>query len=117
MRPMLRQGIDSVVLSPLPEKLQKYDIPLYRYPNGKYVLHRIVEVKDDHYRCLGDNTYAYETVYPEYLIAVVTAFKRGEKTIPVDAPGYRLYYRLWVGSYPLRRFARRAIGWIRRHLS
>ena len=26
MLPMLRQGIDSVVLSPLPEKLKKYDL-------------------------------------------------------------------------------------------
>ena len=116
MKPMLRQGIDSVVLSPLHGKLRKYDIPLYRYPSGKYILHRIVDVKEDHYICLGDNTYTYETVQPDYLIAVVTAFKRGDKTISVQSPVYRLYCRLWVGAYPLRKFAKRAIGWIRRHL-
>ena len=117
MKPMLRQSVDSVILSPLPERLQKYDLPLYRYPNGKYILHRIVEVKDGQFICLGDNTYAPETVLPEYCIAVVTAFRRGDKEISVKSLPYRLYCRLWVGSYPLRRFCRRAIGWLRRHLS
>ena len=116
MKPMLRQGIDSVVLSPLPEKLQKYDLPLYRYPSGKYILHRIVGEKDGNYLCLGDNTYTYETVEPSCMIAVVTAFQRGSKEIPVTDVRYRLYCRLWVALYPLRKFAKRAIGWIRRHL-
>ena len=34
MLPMLRQGIDTVTLSPLPEKLKKYDLPLYRRTDG-----------------------------------------------------------------------------------
>ena len=116
MLPMLRQGIDTVTLSPLPEKLSKYDLPLYQYPNGKYILHRIVEVKPDHYVCLGDNTYAYETVQPEYMIAVVTSFRRGEREISVSDPRYRLYCRVWVGTYPLRRFLRRVKNWLRRRL-
>ena len=116
MKPMLRQGIDSVILSPLPEKLRKYDLPLYRYPNGKYILHRIVEEKDGHFICLGDNTYTPETVLPEYCIAVVTTFCRGDKEISVESPMYRLYCRIWVGTYPVRRFIKRALGWLRRHL-
>ena len=43
MLPLLRQGRDAVVLSPLPERLRKYDVVLYRRRNGQYVLHRIVE--------------------------------------------------------------------------
>ena len=116
MLPMLRQGVDMVKLSPLPGELKKYDLPLYRYPNGKYVLHRIVSVGADGYRCMGDNTYFYEDVKPEYLIAVVTAFKRGNRWISVDAWHYRLYCRLWVGTYALRWFMKRAVGWLRRHL-
>ena len=34
MLPMLRQGIDSVTLSPLPDKLKKYDLPLYQRDDG-----------------------------------------------------------------------------------
>ena len=116
MLPMLRQGIDSVELSPLPEKLQKYDLPLYRYPSGKYLLHRIVGMEGGNYRCIGDNTYIFETVSPECMIAVVTAFRRGERRISVNAWHYKLYCRVWVGLYPLRHFAKRAIGWVKRHI-
>lgn len=116
MLPMLRQGIDSVELSPLPERLKKYDLPLYRYPSGKYLLHRIVGMEGENYRCIGDNTYVFETVPPQCMIAVVTAFRRGEKWISVDTWHYRLYCRVWVGLYPLRRFAKRAIGWLKRHI-
>ena len=59
MLPMLRQGKDSVVLSPVPEKLKKYDLPLYRRPDGQYVLHRIAEVGDT-YTCIGDNQFRME---------------------------------------------------------
>ena len=38
MLPMLRQDTDTVVLSPLPDKLRKYDLPLYQRDDGKYIL-------------------------------------------------------------------------------
>ena len=116
MRPMIRQGIDSVVLSPITDKLRKYDIPLYKYPDGKYVLHRIVQEREADYLCLGDNTFCYEIVKPEYLIAVVTAFKRRNRMISVRNFGYQIYCRVWIGCYPLRRLIRRGVNWIRRRL-
>lgn len=116
MLPMLRQGIDTVVLSPLPEKLKKYDIPLYQRDNGKYVLHRIVKVGQT-YTCIGDNQYKKEPgLRRNQMIAVVTAFSRGDRTIPVTAPGYRLYCRLWHYSRPVRHFLSRVKNRIRRML-
>ena len=103
MLPMLRQGKDAVELSPLPEKLKKYDLPVYRYPSGKIVMHRVVDVKDDHYVCLGDNTYQYEHIPQEWMIGLVTAFRRGKKRIEVTSALYRLYSRVWVALYPVRR--------------
>ena len=116
MLPMLRQGLDAVELAPLPEKLKKYDLPVYRYPSGKIVMHRVVAVKDDCYICLGDNTYSHETIYPEQMIALVSAFKRGQKRIEVDAWYYRLYSRVWCAIYPVRKLFVRGKGWLRRHL-
>lgn len=116
MLPMLRQGKDTVELAPLPEKLKKYDLPVYRYPSGKYVMHRVVEVRDTYYLCLGDNTWEYEKIFPEQLIGVVCAFKRGDRRICVDAPGYRLYCRVWVAIFPVRNFLRRAKNRLRRCL-
>lgn len=116
MLPLLRQGRDAVELSPLPPKLKKYDLPVYRYPSGKVVMHRVVGMKDGCYLCLGDNTYEYERVRPEWMIARVSAVRRGERRISVDAPGYRLYARVWVAVFPLRKFLKRAKNWLRRHL-
>ena len=116
MLPMLRQKKDAVELAPLPPKLHKYDLPVYRYPSGKIVMHRVVKVYPDHYVCLGDNTYEYEQIYPDQLIGVVSAFRRGEKRIPVTNPGYRVYCRVWVAAYPLRKLLRRGKNWLRRCL-
>lgn len=107
MLPMLRQGKDVVELSPLPPKLKKYDLPVYQYPSGKYVMHRVVDVKEDHYICLGDNTYEYEKITPDQMIGLVSAFKRGEKRIEVDDPAYRAYCRIWCAIFPARKTLRR----------
>lgn len=116
MLPMLRQGIDNVILSPLPNKLRKYDLPLYQRENGKYILHRVVKVGET-YTCIGDNQFELETgLRDDQMIALVTGFYRGEKFHSVNELGYRLYCRFWHYSRPLRHFWRRGIGWIRRHL-
>lgn len=116
MLPMLRQGIDSVELAPLPEQLKKYDLPVYQYPSGKYVMHRVVAVKDDHYVCRGDNTYRDEHIRHDQMLGVVSAFQRGEKRIEVDALGYRMYCRLWVAIYPLRKCFMQCRSWLSRHI-
>ena len=109
MLPMLRQGRDSVVLSPLPARLQKYDLPLYRRPDGQYVLHRIAEVGDT-YTCIGDNQFNYETgVSHDQMIAVVTSFTRGQRLHSVNELPYRLYCRIWHYSRPLRKFWHRVL--------
>lgn len=116
MLPMLRQGIDSVVLSPLPEKLKKYDLPLYQRDNGQYVLHRIVDVADS-YTCIGDNQFDREFgLRHDQMIAVVSAFYRADRQYSVESPGYRAYCRFWHYSRPLRHLWRRGIAFIRRWL-
>ncbi len=114
MLPMLRQGIDSVTLSPLPEKLKKYDLPLYQRDDGKYILHRIVKVRDT-YTCIGDNQFVLEPgVRHDQMIALVTGFTRGEKEHSVIEPGYQLYCRIWHYSRPIRFIIRKIRGLISR---
>lgn len=114
MLPMLRQGKDSVVLSPLPDKLNKYDLPLYQRDDGHYVLHRIVKAGET-YTCIGDNQFVYERgLEHRQMIAVVTAFTRDGKRIVVSDPGYRLYCRIWHISRPVRRLWRGGIGLLKR---
>ncbi len=116
MLPMLRQGVDTVVLSPVPEQLRKYDIPFYCRDNGQFVLHRIVAVGEN-YTCIGDNQFELEPgVRKEQVIAVVSSFNRGGREIPVTSLGYRCYCRFWHYSRPIRHLWRRGMGWLRRKL-
>ena len=102
MMPMIRQGVDKVVLSPLPKKLKKYDLPLYQRDNGQFVLHRIVKAGQT-YTCIGDNQYIYETgVRHDQMIGLVTGFYRGEKFHKVNSLSHRLYRCLWHRSRWLR---------------
>ncbi len=102
MLPLLRQGKDRVELGPLPQKLKKYDLPVYQMPSGKYLMHRILKVTPTHYICLGDNTLEFETIYAEQMIGVVTAIERNGKRIEVSHPLYRLYCLIWGHTRPLR---------------
>lgn len=104
MLPMLRPGTDSVELSAPPAKLKKYDLPLYQRKDGTFVLHRVVKVGET-YSCAGDNQFRYELgLEHQQIIAVVTAFYRGDKRHSVRQPGYRLYCRFWQAYRWLRRF-------------
>lgn len=115
MLPMLRQGRDSVILSPVPRKLKKYDLPLYRRDNGQFVLHRVIRVGDT-YTCMGDHQFIPEPgLRHDQMIGLVTAFYRDKKEIRVSSPGYWLYCRLWLLSRPLRHLWQRGVSWLRRH--
>lgn len=114
MMPMLRQGIDTVVLSPVTGKLKKYDLPFYQRKNGQYVLHRIVEVGEC-YTCVGDNQFALETdLQHDQMIAVVVAFTRGKKRYDIHDFRYQLYCRFWHYSRPIRRLWRWGVDCLRR---
>ena len=97
MWPMLRNRRDRVIVLPVgKERLKKYDLPLYRRPDGKYVLHRIIGVRDGEYIIRGDNTYIKEHVPDEWVIGYVSEFYRANR---------RLYARLWRWIFPVRYLA------------
>lgn len=109
MLPMLRQNIDSVLLSPVKGKLKKYDLPLYQRRNGHYVLHRILKAGET-YTCIGDNQFTYEKgVRQEQLIAVVTGYYRDEEYRSVTDLRYKFYvrWRHWT------RFPRHVFRWLK----
>lgn len=116
MLPMLRQGIDSVILSPLPEKLQKYDLPLYQRSDGHYVLHRVIRAGET-YTCMGDNQFVEEPgLNHGQMIGLVIGFYRGDRLHSVNEPTYRLYCRVWYHTRHIRHFWRRGIRFLRRCL-
>lgn len=120
MFPMLRNRRDRVVVLPVgPERLRKYDLPLYRRPDGKYILHRIIGVRPGEYIIRGDNTYAKEHVPDSWILGYVSEFYRGRRHVRTSDRGYRAYAAVWNALYPLRRvfvFAKRAAGAVWRRL-
>ena len=118
MYPMLRNRRDRIVVLPVgKERLKKYDLPLYRRPDGKYILHRIIGVREKDYVIRGDNTYVKEYIPDEWILGYVSEFYRQDRHILTSSRKYRLYAAVWNFIYPLRhvfvklrRFARRVIG-------
>lgn len=114
MLPLLRQGVDTVTLSPVTGRLRKYDLPFYRRADGSFVLHRVVAAGEN-YTCMGDNQFQPEPgLMQEQMIAVVTAFSRGGKEYSVRHPLYWLYCRFWHASRPVRHLWRRGLARVRR---
>ena len=79
MEPMLRNRKDTIIIEPVHGRLKRYDLPLYRRPDGKYVLHRILHVKKNGYVICGDNRWWKENVPDEWIVGVVTEFYRREE--------------------------------------
>lgn len=103
MWPMLRNRRDRIVVLPVgEEKLKKHDLPLYRRPDGKYILHRILDVREDHYVIRGDNTYQREYVPHEWVIGYVSEFYRKGKHVSSNSRAYHFYIVAWRLIYPAR---------------
>ncbi len=117
MLPLLRQGKDLfTVRKKGSERCKVGDVVLYRR-GDRYVLHRVVEVREKDYVILGDNCVCREYgVTDEEIIGVMTGYVRGGKEHSVSDLGYRLYSALWLHTEKPRVFLKRARGWLRRHL-
>ena len=128
MMPLLREGRDIMVIERCdPENLKRYDAALFRRTPDKgesYVLHRVLKrLPDGAYWIAGDNCTYGERVEPGQILGVLTAVRRGKRTISVTDFGYRLYVALWCAPYRLRflilrfiRFCSRCLRWLKRRI-
>ena len=110
---MLRQNRDLVVLKTPTARLKPYDVALYKRGTA-LVLHRVLQVKEDHYLIRGDNTYSMERVPNDAVLGVLTSFQRKGKQISVTDGRYQLYVKFWCAIYPLRFLAVKGIRAVRR---
>ena len=116
MLPLLRQGLDSVVLAKPKNAPEKLDIVFYRRSNGQFVLHRAVKVRNGIYTMCGDNQWEKERgITTDMIIGVVTQLNRGGAPVDINAVPYRVYCRL----LPLRRtylFFKKAVSFVLRRI-
>lgn len=103
MMPLLRQHRDLMIISPRPEgRLKKYDAVLYKRGN-RYILHRILKVRERDYVICGDHNWRREYgITDEKIIGVMTAFVRDGVETPVTDKRYLRYVHLWCDFYHIR---------------
>lgn len=99
MFPLLRNGVDEVVLYPcMEEELQPMDVVLFRY-QGKHVLHRIFHREGGWLYLQGDGSFvAKEKCTTADVVGKVQKIIRPSGgMIGVDEWRWRLLSRLWCG--------------------
>ena len=105
MMPLLRQNKDVMIISKVEGRLKKYDAPLYKRPNGDYVVHRILRVDEDSYVVCGDNCFRREYgIKDSQIKGVLTGIIRNGKTISTSSKAYKLYVHLWCDFFYIRAF-------------
>jgi len=103
MCPFLRDSIDRVTMVPFNGRLKVCDIALVLRPDGAYVLHRIVKIKDGSFTMLGDAQTRAEGPYPlDRIVALVSSVSRNGREIATDGPVWRGLSFLWLFLWPVR---------------
>ena len=102
MRPLIRRGRDPVTIIPINRPLQKGDVVLFRL-GGRYIVHRVWQMKDGMVRTFGDNCWNPEPWFPEeQVLGLVVRFVRAGRTFRLDTPSARAWGQVWMAIHPVR---------------
>lgn len=121
MEPLLHNRESTVVIAAKQGRLKRYDVALYRWPTGEYVLHRVVKVLDKAYVIRGDNCTWDEVVQDDQILGVMTAYYPNAygNPIPCNSKIYQRYLKtLWIRYLFLKirtflgRVRRKFISWV-----
>ena len=106
MHPLVRWNRDYVTIVPLQEMPVAGDIVLFCPPEtGKYIVHRVWEVKDGKILIWGDNCPVPDGWFlPENVWGKVTLIERGRRTIHPDPEKGLKWVRLWRKIRPAYQF-------------
>lgn len=105
MRPMINPSRDTIVLAPpRPETFAVGRIVLAQLGDGRFVVHRITEIKESRLTLRGDgNPYQYEYCHCDLVRGELVAVIRPRGVIRLGDLRWRMYRRLWPQSGFLRR--------------
>lgn len=110
MMPLIRQGIDEVVLVKA-ENIKVGDAVFYQRDNGQFVLHRIVKEKKGKYVMCGDNQFILEYgITDKHILAKMKAVIRDGQVIDETNKEYRKY----IKGLPFRRFKKKTRNFLSR---
>lgn len=105
MRPFLEDGRDKALLKQT-DQYHVGDVVLAEIAPHKYVLHRIIQIKDNKIILRGDGNYAVETCDYANIKAIALGFYRKRRQTLDSTKGikWRLYSAIWTRLFPIRRY-------------
>lgn|SRR5690554_70027 len=101
MWPFLKSNKTKITLTKS-HSYKKLDIVLFKY-NNKYILHRIIKIKNNNYIIQGDGLISKEVVSKESIYAKVSSYTLKNKTTYTTNKLYLFKVRLWRLLRPIRR--------------
>ena len=100
MEPLISTG-DLVLVEKPTGSVKRGDVVLYKR-GDRYVLHRVLRLREGLFEIVGDNTFTIELVPETEILGVMRGLTHRGKEVDLDAWRYRIYARLWGGNLPLR---------------
>ncbi len=106
MNPFLVNLRDQITLGPWKDSdIRKGCVALVRDVRGDYLVHRIIERRDDCVILLGDGNINFtETAGFEDIIGIMHSVTRKGREWKADSLVWRVYSWVWMGLTPLRRW-------------
>lgn len=106
MNPFMVDRRDKVTIAPLSRKPRIGDLLLaYETLHQRYVLHRLIRIKNEIYVLMGDgNIKGTESIREEDILGIVTDIIRKGKHHSVSSSCWKSYSAVWTRLLPLRRW-------------
>lgn len=106
MTPTLYSERDVVhLVSPTYKLPEKYDIVLFKRPDGAVILHRIIKkLPDNRFLINGDSQIWTEEINFSQIVAVTKSYVKNNKKISCDTTGYKIKSAIWCKTRRFRPF-------------
>ena len=103
MRPLMREGRDTVTVVPVYRGLKKGDIVLFARNDGVYVCHRVFSVRGNTVVTIGDACYGFDSpVDASQVWGIAVKKERNGRETELDTAFSRAYGRVWMSLRRLR---------------
>lgn len=105
MRPFLEDGRDKALLKKS-KTLKVNDVVLAKIDNSRYVLHRIIKIKDNNVTLRGDGNIQTESCHIKDIKGTAIGFyRKGRDKIELTNSIYwHIYSFLWTKLFPFRKY-------------
>lgn len=114
MRPFIHGNEDTLILAPT-GTLHHGDVVLARVDGDRYVVHRVVGLKDDKVMLMGDgNLYGTEKCSKSDIYGTVECVIREGKELNIVSNNAIFRAKIWRLILPLRRLKVKISNWIKR---